>query len=107
MAMTSNRAAVFGSALALGVPVGYLVLGVLVQNRIAPYDQVRPLLNAFGALGWLDLFILGPIGIALVIRSRGLRGATAVLAVLVSLPVFIVAWFIGVATLSGALGNPF
>ena len=107
MAMTSNRTAVFGSVLALGVPVGYLVLGVLVQNRIAPYDQVRPLLNAFGTIGWFDLFILGPAGIAMVVWSRGLRGATAVLTVLVSLPVFIVAWFIGVATLSGALGNPF
>jgi hypothetical protein len=105
--MTSNRAALVGSVLALGVPLGYLVLGVLVQNRLAPYDQVHSLLNAFGTIGWLDLFVLGPAGIAMVVWSRGLRGATAVLTMLVSLPVFVVAWFIGVATLSGALGNPF
>jgi hypothetical protein len=102
----NSRNTAIGSLLVVAVPVFYLLLGTLVANGYAPYDSIRPLLNTFGAIGWLDLFVLGPAGIAVVVWSRGLRGVAAVVAILVSLPVFAAAWLVGVLTLSGALGNP-
>lgn len=103
---TNSRNTAIGSLLVPAVPVFYFLLGTLVANGIAPYDSIRPYLNEFGAIGWFDLFVLGPAGIAVVVWSRGLRGVTAVVAFLVSLPVFAVAWFVGAVTLSSALGNP-
>jgi len=48
------------------------------------------------------------VGIAIAAWSAGVRGVAGWIALMVvALPVFAVIWFVGVATLSGALGNPF
>src|SRR5450756_2192079 len=79
-----------------------------VENGIAPYDQTHALFGLLGLLGWISLFLLGPIGIVIAGRSAGVRGALAWLALLMwALPVFAFVWFVCVASLSGALGNPF
>jgi Transposase len=93
---------------ALVVPISYWVLALLVENGIAPYDQTHALFDLLGLLGWISLFLLGPIGIVIAGRSAGVRGALAWLALLiVAIPVLAFVWFVCVATLSGALGNPF
>jgi hypothetical protein len=108
MTVKSRRGLGVGAFIALVVPISYLVLAVLVENGIAPYDQTHALLNPLGLLGWISLFLLGPVGIVIAGRSAGLRGVIAWLAlIIVAIPVFAFVWFACVATLSGALGNPF
>ena len=56
----------------------------------------------------ISLFLLGPIGIVIAGWSAGVRGAPAWLAlIIVAVPVFAFVWFVCVASLGGALGNPF
>jgi hypothetical protein len=96
-----------GVFIALVVPISYWVLAQLVENGIAPYDQTRALLGALGLLGWISLLVLGPIGIVIAGRSAGVRGVAWLGLIVVAVPVFAFVWFVCVATLSGALGNPF
>ena len=99
---------VVGAFIALVVPISYWVLALLVENGIAPYDQTHSLFDLLGLLGWISLFLLGPIGIVVAGRSAGVRGALAWLALLiVAIPVLAFVWFVCVATLGGTLGNPF
>ena len=109
MTVKSRRGVLVGAFIALVVPISYLVVALLVENGIAPYDQTHDLfLGPLSVLGWVSLFLLGPIGIVIAGRSAGVRGALAWLALLMwALPVFAFVWFVCVATLSGALGNPF
>ncbi len=107
MAMATRSMKAIVIVLGLGVPVAYFVLGRLVELRLAPYEQVRPLLSVFGGLGWLDLFIVSPVAIVLLVRSFRRPALEAAFAVILLLPVFVALWFVGIATLSGALGNPF
>lgn len=108
MRVKSRRGLVGGAFIALVVPISYWVLALLVEKGIAPYDQTYALLNPLGLLGWISLFFLGPIGIVIAGRSAGVRGAGAWLGLtIVAVPVFAFVWFLGVATLSGALGSPF
>ena len=74
---------------------------------MAPYAEMRDNLSVVGLFGWISLFLQGPIGIAVMGWSVGIRHPSAWVAlVLVSVPVFFAVWFAGVASLSGALGNP-
>ena len=109
MTVKSRRGVLVGAFIALVVPISYLVVALLVENGIAPYDQTHDLfLGPLSVLGWISLFLLGPIGIVIAGRSAGVRGALAWLALLiVALPVSAIVWFMCVATLGGALGNPF
>jgi len=108
MTAKSWRSVMVGASIALVVPISYWFLASLVENGIAPYDQTHALFDLIGLLGWISLFLLGPIGIVIAGRSAGVRGALAWLALLMwALPVFAFVWFVCVATLSGALGNPF
>jgi hypothetical protein len=108
MTVKSRRGLGVGMFIALVVPISYWVLALLVENGIAPYDQTHALFGLFGLLGWISLFLLGPVGMVIAGRGAGLRGAFAWLAVIiVGVPVFAFIWFVCVATLGGALGNPF
>lgn len=104
----SKRGLAVGAFIALVVPISYWILALLVENKIAPYDQVHSLFNGLLApLGWYSL-LLGPIGIVIAGRSVGARGVLAWLVLLiVTLPVFAAVWFACMATLGSALGNPF
>ncbi|MEO6060216.1 MAG: hypothetical protein ABIQ05_09660 [Candidatus Limnocylindria bacterium] len=96
-----------GAFIALVVPISYWVLALLVENGIAPYDQVRPQLDVLGFIS-LSEILLAPIGIVIAGRSAGVRGAIAWIAlIIVGIPVLALVWLLSVATLSGALGNPF
>lgn len=107
MTVKSRRGLVIGAFIALVVPISYWVLALLVENGIAPYDQMHSLLNLFGLISLSEL-LLGPIGIVIAGRSAGVRGAIAWLVlIIVGIPLLAVVWFLCVATLSGALGNPF
>ncbi|MEO7869876.1 MAG: hypothetical protein ABIS42_04640 [Candidatus Limnocylindria bacterium] len=98
---------VIGAFIALVVPISYWVLALLVENGIAPYDQVRPQLDVLGFIS-LSEILLAPIGIVIAGRSAGVRGAIAWIAlIIVGIPVLALVWLLSVATLSGALGNPF
>lgn len=107
MAISSKPGVALGAMLVIAFPAGSFLLGSLVASGAAPYDQVHALFGFLGFIGWLDLFILGPSGIILLVRAGGLRGSAALIAGIALVPVFLVLWFIGVATLGGALGNPF
>ncbi len=108
MTVRSRPGAVAGAVIALGVPLVFLVLAWLIEHGLAPYAEMRDNLSLFGLCGWISLFLLGPIGIAVMGWSVGIRHSSAWVAlVVVSIPVVVVVWFAGVASLSGALGNPF
>ena len=107
MTAKSWRSVMVGASIALVVPISYWVLASLVENGIAPYDQTHSLFDLLGLLGWISLFLLGPIGIVIAGRSAGVRGALAWLALLIAVPVLAFVWFVCVATLGGTLGNPF
>jgi hypothetical protein len=108
MTVKSLRGLLVGSFIALVVPISSYVLAILVENGIAPYDQTHSLLNLIGLLSWISLFLLGPIGIVIAGRSAGVRSPGAWLTlVILAVPLFAIIWFFCVASLSGALGNPF
>ena len=96
-----------GLVIALVVPISFLVIAKLVEIGLAPQDQVHATMGALTAIA-LSEVLLGPIGIVIAGRSAGARSVIAWLAVMiVSVPVVAFVWFVGVATLSGALGDPF
>jgi hypothetical protein len=103
----SRRGVVLGLILAFAIPGSYWVLALLVQQGIAPYDQVHALLGPLGTIALLEVLV-GPLGIGIVIWSAGIREA-AVWAVLfiLGIPGLAIVWFFAVAELSGTLGNPF
>jgi hypothetical protein len=109
MTVKSKGGLAVGVFIALVVPISYWVLALLVENGIAPYDQTHALfVGPLGLIGWISLFLLGPIGIVIAGWSAGVRGAPAWLAlIIVAVPVFAFVWFVCVASLGGALGNPF
>jgi hypothetical protein len=109
MTVKAGRGVLVGAFIALVVPISYFALALLVENGIAPYDQTHDLfLGPLSVLGWISLFLLGPIGIVIAGRSAGLRGAAAWLGLIVAaVPAVAFVWFVCVATLGGALGNPF
>ncbi len=107
MTVKAWRGFAIGALTALVVPISFWVLALLVEKGLAPYDQTHSLLNLFG---WISLseILLAPSGIVIAGRSAGLRGAIAWLALIIwAVPVLAFVWFLSVATLSGALGNPF
>lgn len=107
MTTRSTRRPWLGALLALIVPVGYLALGLFVDHGILPYGAVRPLLDPLGTIA-LSEVVLGPVGIVILGKAIGVREPLTWVALMVCLvPVLAVVWFLGVATLSGALGNPF
>jgi len=77
MTVKSRRGVLVGAFIALVVPISYLVVALLVENGIAPYDQTHDLfLGPLSVLGWISLFLLGPIGIVVAVRAAGLgRGS--------------------------------
>jgi hypothetical protein len=97
-----------GAVIALAVPVAERVVVLLLENGVIGADETRPILSIFGPLVWISLLVLGPVGIAVIGWSLGIRRWFAWLSwLLASTPPFLIAWFLSAATLSGALGNPF
>jgi len=108
MTTNSRTGVLIGATIALVVPIGSLAVASLVSSGIAASESVRPLLDLFGLLTWLSLVVFGPAGIVIAGRSVGLRGASAWIgSLLAALLLFVPLWFLGAATLSGTLGNPF
>jgi len=108
MAVRSRSGVVAGLGIASIVPALSLLIPALVQNGIAPAEAMRSMLDVFGFFTWLSLALLGPLGIAVAGRSAGVRTALGWLAVLVVAgPAYLAIWFLGAASLSGGLGNPF
>jgi hypothetical protein len=105
----SRRGLGVGAFITLVVPVSYWVTALLVEDGIAPYDEVHALYDGpLGPLGWISLFLMGPIGIVIAARSAGVRGVLSWLAlIIVAVSTFAFVWLVGVATLGGAVGNPF
>jgi hypothetical protein len=59
-------------------------------------------------IGSVSFGLLGPVGIVIVGRSAGVRRVEGWITLLViAIPSFVALWFVTVAMLSGALGNPF
>jgi hypothetical protein len=107
MTIRSRRGLIAGLGIAFIVPVSSLLIPVLIENGIAPYDATRSLLDVFGFLTWASLAVLGPLGIVIAARSVGVRGVLGWLATLMLAgPAYIALWFAGAVSLSGALGNP-
>ena len=107
--MTVSKVGVAGGfTIALAVPVVERVIVLLLENGVIGPDEARPILSVFGPLVWISLLVLGPVGIAVVGRSLGIRNWFAWLSLfLATVPLFLIVWFLSAAMLSGALGNPF
>ena len=107
MMVRSRRGVALGVVIVLSVPIAFLVLAVLVQHGIAPYDPIHAQINAIGLIGWVSLAVLGPVGIAIAGWSAGVRGVLAWLAVVIVFgPMFVALWLMSVVTISGSLRNP-
>jgi len=108
MAIRSRRGVALGLASSLVVPVFALVASWLVEANVWSGATLRPSLDAFGTLAWASLGVLGPVGIVVTGWSAGIPDRLTWIAwLVVTIPAFVVLWFVGVASLSGALGNPF
>jgi hypothetical protein len=108
MAIRSIRGLVVGATVALVVPVLSWSAAALVRADVVSAAAARPLLDVVGLLAWVALLVLGPLGIAIAGWSAGIRDVLTWVAWLILLvPAFVVVWFVAVAELSGALGNPF
>ena len=107
--MTVSKAGIAGGlAIALALPVVERIIVVLLENGVVGADETRPILSVFGPLVWISLLVLGPVGIAVVGRSLGIRRWPTWLSfLLAAVPLFLIVWFLSAAMLSGALGNPF
>jgi hypothetical protein len=104
---TSRRGMAVGFALAFAIPVSYWLLATLVEHGITPYDETHALLSPLFEISLLEV-LLGPIGIGIALWSGGTRGALKLAGLTVlAVPMLAVVWFLAVATLGGALGNPF
>lgn len=102
----SWRGVLIGLVVAFILPAGYRILAALVENGIAPYDQVHAQLDLLGTISLAEL-LLGPLGIVVAGRAARLRGGGPwFLWLLVTVPLVTFAWFVAVLTLSGTLGNP-
>ena len=107
MASRSWRGALVGALLALVVPMAYALVALLIGNGIPVIVRDADTMNTLTTIALAEVF-LGPIGILILGSSVGIRGAIAWLVYLiVALPVVALIWFLGAATLSGALGSPF
>ena len=107
MMVRSRRGVAIGVVIVLAVPIAFLLLAVLVQNGIAPYEPIHAQINGIGLIGWVSLAVLGPVGIAIAGWSAGVRGVLAWLAVVIVFgPMFVALWLMSVVTISGSLGNP-
>ena len=106
--MRSRRGVALGLAITLMVPAFSLVASWLVGTNVVSGASLRPSLDAFGTLAWAGLVVLGPVGIVIAGWSAGVRDVLSWIAwLVVTIPTFVILWFGGVASLSGALGNPF
>jgi hypothetical protein len=97
-----------GAVVALTVPLGAFAIGTAVDRGILPFGAVREAFDVLGAVLWLGLGVLGPVGIVIFGWSVGARSvldwfAVAVAGILIVVPV----WFLAAVDLSGAMGNPF
>jgi hypothetical protein len=104
--MRSWRGVAMGLLVALLVPILCLALAWLLGSGLVPDDQLRALVNPWFGLALAEV-LLGPIGIGIALWSAGVRGAALVALIVVALPVLVVVWFLCLATLSGAMGEPF
>jgi hypothetical protein len=102
----SWRGVAMGLLVALLVPILCLALAWLLGSGLVPYDQLRALVNPWFGLALAEV-LLGPIGVGIALWSAGVRGAALVALIVVALPVLVVVWFLCLATLSGAMGEPF
>ena len=107
MTMRSRLVVIFGAVIALVVPVSFRTYAYLLENGILTLEEDPSIMQTLTSIALTEL-LLGPIGIAIAGMAAGIRGIAAWLRLLlVAVPVLAIIWFICVATLSGALGNPF
>jgi hypothetical protein len=106
LGVRSWRGAAGGVLVALLVPIMCLTLAWLLGSGLVSYDELRALVNPWFGLALAEV-LLGPIGVGIALWSVGVRGAALVALIVVFLPVLVIIWFLCLATLSGALGEPF
>lgn len=108
MSSTMSRPRVaLGAIVALIVPVAFLFVAKLIEAGAIQVVRDGSTMTTLTSIALTETF-LGPIGIAIGGRAAGLRRPVGWLAlIVVGLPVLAVVWFVGAASLSGALGSPF
>jgi hypothetical protein len=104
--LRSWRVAAGGVLLALLVPILCLALAWLLGSGLVSYDQLRALVTPWFGLVLAEV-LLGPIGVGIALWSVGLRGTALAALIVLFLPVLVIVWFLCLATLSGAMGDPF
>jgi hypothetical protein len=103
----ARRGVVVGLILAFAIPASFWVLAILLQQGIAPYDQLHAMLGWLGTIALLEV-LLGPLGIGIAAWAAGIRSAFAWAALFIlGVPGLAIVWFFSVVNLSGALGEPF
>jgi hypothetical protein len=107
MTMRSRLGVIFGAFIALVVPVSFGIYAYLLGNGIVALEAEPSTMEALTSIALTEL-LLGPIGIVIAGMAAGLRRMSAWVSLfVVAVPGLAIFWFICVATLSGALGNPF
>jgi hypothetical protein len=104
--LRSWRAAAGGVFLALLVPIVCLALAWLLGSGLVSYDRLKALVIPWFGLVLAEV-LLGPIGVGIALWSLGARGAALAALIVLFLPVLAIVWFLCLATLSGAMGDPF
>jgi hypothetical protein len=102
----SWRGVAVGLLIALLVPILCLALAWLLGSGLVSYDRLRALVTPWFGLVLAEV-LLGPIGVGIALWSVGLRGTALAALIVLFLPVLVIVWFLCLATLSGAMGDPF
>jgi hypothetical protein len=106
MTVKSWPGVIGGAFIALVLPTSMLLAAKLIEGGIPLIERGPDTMQTLTTVELSEL-LLGPVGIAIAGKAAGLRQIGWLLLVVVAIPVLAVFWFLGAATLSGALGSPF
>ncbi len=96
-----------GTVIALAIPLVDLGVAVAWDRHLVDPDPNGQLIQALESIAPLGL-LLGPMGIVVAARSRGVTGALRWAAVLLwTLPAFAILWLAAAIWLGGLAGEPF
>ena len=98
---------IVGLILALALPLLNLLVAQLWERGIVTFDPDGAVIGVLQGTFLWEL-LLGPLGIVVAGRSAGTRTPLEWFALFgVAIPVLLVLWFIGVASVGGLAGEPF
>lgn len=95
-----------GAFVALVLPTAMLLTAKLIEGGLPLIERGPDTMQTLTNIALSEL-VLGPVGIAIAGKAAALGLLGWVILVVMAVPALAVYWFLGAATLSGALGSPF